>query len=154
MHAIHIVSAADFVYCNNFAYKKGIFYLNQFALVTEFLQTFSIKYSSLLLLFNYYMIFAEYPKEFALTNQPSSGRKGDRGSGERRARDLILALFLSRMVKYVLMTQPHFCEAFHRCMQCSHSQNGVQGRSPINGNPSFSNMQYRLRHPSSVSPKG
>ena len=23
-------------------------------------------------------IFAEYPKKFALTNQPSSGRKGDR----------------------------------------------------------------------------
>ena len=32
-------------------------------------------------------IFAEPPTEFVLTNQPSSGRKGDRGSGERRARD-------------------------------------------------------------------
>ena len=43
--ANYIVSAADFVQIYNFAYKKGIFYLNQFALVIEFLQTFSIKYS-------------------------------------------------------------------------------------------------------------
>jgi hypothetical protein len=68
--------------------------LNQFALVIEFLQTFSIKYSFLLFKVLVNTIFAEYPKEFALTNQPSSGRKGDRGSGERRARNLILALFI------------------------------------------------------------
>jgi hypothetical protein len=46
--AIFIVSAANFAQTYNFAYQKGIFYLNQFALVTEFLQTFSIKYSLLL----------------------------------------------------------------------------------------------------------
>ena len=51
-------------------------------------------------------MFAEYPKEFVLTNQPSSGRKGDRGRGERSPRNVILALFLQRIVKYVLMTKP------------------------------------------------
>jgi len=30
----------------------------------------------------------------------------DRGSGERSPRNIILALFLPRIVKYVLMTQP------------------------------------------------
>ncbi len=43
-----IVSTANFAHTNNFAQKKGIFYLNTFALVIEFLQIFSIKYSSLL----------------------------------------------------------------------------------------------------------
>ena len=97
MRAIHIVSAADFVHCNNFAYKKGIFYLNQFALVIEFLQTFSIKYSFLLFKVLVNTIFAEYPKEFALTNQPSSGRKGDRGSGERSPRNYRLTPILSML---------------------------------------------------------
>jgi len=40
VRAIRIVCAADFAQIYNFAYKKGIFYLNQFALVIEFLQTF------------------------------------------------------------------------------------------------------------------
>ena len=87
MRAIHIVFAANFVHSINFAYKKGIFNLNQFALVIEFLQTFSIKYSFLLFKDEVKTIFAEYPKEFALTNQPSSGRKGDHGSGERSPRN-------------------------------------------------------------------
>ena len=52
--------------------------MNQFALVIEFLQTFSIKYSFLLFKDEVKTIFAEYPKEFALTNQPPSGREGDR----------------------------------------------------------------------------
>ena len=78
MRTILIASAADFVHCNNFAYKKGIFYLNQFALVIEFLQTFSIKYSFLLFKVLVNTIFAEYPKELALTNQPPSGREGNR----------------------------------------------------------------------------
>ena len=90
MRAIHIVFTADFVQSNNFAYKKGIFYLNQFALVIELLQTFSIKYSFLMFKDEVKTIFAEHPTEFVLTNQPSSGRKGDRGSGERRARNFIL----------------------------------------------------------------
>ena len=95
MRAIHIVFTADFVHCNNFAYKKGIFYLNQFALVIELLQTFSIKYSFLLFKALVNTIFAEYPKKYALTNQPSSGRKGDRGSGERRPRNYRLAQIAS-----------------------------------------------------------
>jgi len=90
VRAIFIVCAANFVHSNNFAYQKGIFYLNQFALVIEFLQTFSIKYSFLLFMGQAKTIFAEYPKELALTNQPSSGRKGDRGSGERSPRNFIL----------------------------------------------------------------
>jgi len=61
--------------------------LNQFALVIEFLQTFSIKYSFLMFKDEAKTIFAEYPKKFALTNQPPSGREGDHGSGGRRARD-------------------------------------------------------------------
>jgi len=73
VRTILITSAANFVHCNNFAYKKGIFYLNQFALVIEFLQTFSIKYSFLLFKVLVNTIFAEYPKELALTNQPPSG---------------------------------------------------------------------------------
>ena len=78
MRATFIDCAANFALIYNFAYQKGIFYLNQFALVIEFLQTFSIKYSFLLFKVLVNTIFAEYPKEFALTNQPSSGRKGDR----------------------------------------------------------------------------
>ena len=78
VRATFIVCAANFAQTYNFAYKKGIFYLNQFALVIEFLQAFSIRYSFLLFKVLVNTIFAEYPKEFALTNQPSSGRKGDR----------------------------------------------------------------------------
>ena len=87
VRASYIDRAANFVHSINFAYKKGIFYLNQFALVIELLQTFSIKYSFLMFKDEVKTIFAEPPTEFVLTNQPSSGRKGDRGSGERRARD-------------------------------------------------------------------
>ncbi len=89
VRATFIVCAANFAQIYNFAYKKGIFYLNQFALVIEFLQTFSIKYSFLMFKDEVKTIFAEHPTVFVLTNQPSSGRKGDRGSGERRARDFI-----------------------------------------------------------------
>ena len=32
-------------------------------------------------------MFAEYPKEFALTTQPPSGREGDRGGAVEGARD-------------------------------------------------------------------
>ena len=86
MRAIFIVSAADFVHSNNFAYQKGIFYLNQFALVIEFLQTFSIKYSFLLFKVLVNTIFAEYPKELALSNQPSSGEElpASRSLGPRK----------------------------------------------------------------------
>ena len=73
VRATFIVCAANFAQIYNFGYKKGIFYLNQFALVIEFLQTFSIKYSFLLFKALVNTIFAEYPKELALTNQPSSG---------------------------------------------------------------------------------
>ena len=97
MRATFIDCAANFVHSNNFAYQKGIFYLNQFALVIEFLQTFSIKYSFLLFKVLVNTIFAEYPKEFALTNQPSSGRKGDRGSGERSPRNYRLTPILSML---------------------------------------------------------
>ena len=75
MRATFIDCAANFVLIYNFAYKKGIFYLNQFALVIELLQTFSIKYSSLMFKDEAKTIFAEYPKKFALTNQPSSGEE-------------------------------------------------------------------------------
>ena len=75
MRATFIDCAANFAQINNFAYQKGIFYLNQFALLIELLQTFSIKYSFLLFKVLVNTIFAEYPKEFALTNQPSSGEK-------------------------------------------------------------------------------
>ena len=87
MRAIFIVSAADFVHSNNFAYQKGIFYLNQFTLVIEFLQTFSIKYSFLLFKVLVNTIFAEYPKELALPNQPSSGEElpASRSLGPRGA---------------------------------------------------------------------
>ena len=92
MRATFIDCAANFALIYNFAYQKGIFYLNQFALVIEFLQTFSIKYSFLLFKVLVNTIFAEYPKKFALTNQPSSGEElpafrslGPRGAvkGER-----------------------------------------------------------------------
>ena len=115
MRAIHIVFTADFVQSNNFAYQKGIFYLNQFALVIEFLQAFSIKYSFLLFKVLVNTIFAEYPKKYALTNQPSSGRKGDRGSGERSPRNFILLrisprdklmIFILLFAKYILTRQP------------------------------------------------
>jgi len=90
VRATFIVCAANFAQIYNFGYKKGIFYLNQFALLIELLQTFSIKYSFLLFKALVNTIFAEYPKKYALTNQPSSGRKGDRGSGERSPRNFIL----------------------------------------------------------------
>ena len=86
MRAIFIVSVADFVHSNNFAYQKGIFYLNQFALVIECLKTFSIKYSFLLFKVLVNTIFAEYPKKYALTNQPSSGEElpASRSLGPRK----------------------------------------------------------------------
>ena len=73
VRASHIDRAANFAQIYNFGYKKGIFYLNQFALVIELLQTFSIKYSFLLFKALVNTIFAEYPKKYALTNQPPSG---------------------------------------------------------------------------------
>ena len=75
VRATFIVCAANFAQTYNFAYKKGIFYLNQFALVIEFLQTFSIKYSLLLFEVLVNTVFAEYPRELALPNQPSSGEE-------------------------------------------------------------------------------
>ena len=86
MRATFIDCAANFALIYNFAYQKGIFYLNQFALVIEFLQTFSIKYSFLLFKVLVNTIFTEYPKEFALTNQPSPVGEG---AAKRRMRRLI-----------------------------------------------------------------
>ena len=61
--------------------------MNQFALVIELLQTFSIKYSFLMFKDEVKTIFAEYPKKFALTNQPSSGEElpASRSLGPRGA---------------------------------------------------------------------
>ena len=72
----------------------GIFYLN------GFMQIFSIKYSSLLFIGWVWTIFAEHTKEFAPIFLPSSGRKGDRGSGGRSPRNYIIVQLSPRMFQY------------------------------------------------------